>query len=122
MMSQEPTAPTPSEGQEPASDATGQEPQATPTEGQPKVYDEAYVKGLRKEAAAHRSKATEMEAELSKLRDRDKSESERLTERAAENERRASEAETRALRFEIAAERGLQLADAMHFAGASREE
>jgi hypothetical protein len=120
MMSQEPTAPTPDASQELAPDATGPEPSATPTD--PKVYDEAYVKSLRREAASHRNKATEMEVELNKMRDRDKSESERLTERAAESERRAGEAETRALRFEIAAERGLQLADAMHFAGATREE
>jgi hypothetical protein len=123
-MSQEPNAPTPSEGQTPDADANGQEPtNATSNEGrEPKAFDETYVKGLRKEAATHRNKATELEAELSKLRDRDKSETQRLTDRAAESERRASAAETRAMRFEIAAERGLDLADAMHFAGDTREE
>jgi hypothetical protein len=122
-MSQEPTAPTPGEGQTPEPVANGQEPPASPTEGTtPKVYDEAYVKALRKEAAEHRTKASKMETELGQLRDRDKSDSERLAERVTESEQRASEAETRALRFEIAAERGLQLADAMHFAGTTREE
>jgi hypothetical protein len=123
-MSLEPTAPATPEGQEPEGAATGQEPNSA-TQNEPqggKTFDEAYVKGLRKEAATHRNKASELESELNTLRDRDKSEGQRLTDRVAESERRAAAAETKALRFEIAAERGLNLVDAMMLAGQTREE
>lgn len=127
-MDQESTTTTaPAEGQEPEG-AGGQEPspestpQAAAPAAEPKVFDEAYVKQLRKEAAASRSRLTAAEAELAQLKDRDKSETERLTERAAESEQRASAAEARLIRYQVAADRGLDLSLANAIAGETREE
>ena len=122
-MSQEPT-PTapPTEGQEPTG-ANGQEPPAESTpKPEGKTFDEAYVKQLRKEAASARTELGTIKAELDKLKDRDKSEQERLTERVAESERRAGVAEARLIRYEVAADRGLNLSLANAIAGETREE
>ncbi len=67
------------------------------------------------------------EAETLRLRlkeyeDRDKSESEKAAERLTAAEQRAEQAELRALRLEVAAERGLTPAQAKRLVGASREE
>jgi hypothetical protein len=126
MMDPEST-PTSSEGQAPTSDANGQAPTVESTEeatpkGAAKTFDEAYVKQLRKEAATSRTELAEVKSALAELQDRDKSESQRLAERVAESERRASEAESRLLRYSIVAERGLSLGAAEHLAGSTREE
>jgi hypothetical protein len=63
-----------------------------------------------------------VKAELNKLQDRDKSETERLTERVAESEQRAGAAEARLLRYDVAAERGLDLRLVNAIAGETREE
>lgn len=119
-------ATTPADGQEPES-VTGQEPSAEPTpkpEDKPegKRFDEAFVKQLRKEAAASRTELVAVKSELDKLKDRDKSNHERLTERVAESERRASAAETRLIRYEVVADRKLPLDAAGRLAGETREE
>jgi hypothetical protein len=119
------TAAQPDEGQEP--EGNGQTPQPETTsqtspETGGKTFDEAYVRQLRRENAANRTKLADLESELGELRDRDKSESERLTERAAESERRAVAAEAKLLRYEVVAERGLPLDAASKLAGETREE
>lgn len=68
-----------------------------------------------KEAEALRLKLKEYE-------DRDKSELEKLTESQAAAERRAAEAEMRATRLEVAAEKGLTPAQAKRLVGATRDE
>src|SRR5215471_10973974 len=108
----DPSPQTPPEGQEPQA-VQGQEPEAgaapTPEGQEPegRNYSEAYVKQLRREAAANRTQLSEMESRLHEYEDRDKTELEKLSTKAAESERRASEAELRLLRYEVATERGL---------------
>jgi hypothetical protein len=116
-----PTA-TPTEGQEPEG-VEGQEPTATPqVTPEAKTYDEAYVRQLRKEAAAQRTKASTAEEALAKLTDRDKTELQRLTEGAAESDKRAASAESKLTRYEVAAERKLDMSAASFLTGETREE
>jgi len=63
--------------------------------------------------------AEENRRKLKDLEDRDKSESEKLAERVAAAERRAADAESKALRFEVAIEKGVK---ARWLSGATREE
>lgn len=97
-------------GSTPATDATG------------KTFDESYVKTLRQEAATSRKELATVKAALEELQGRDKSESERLSERVTLSERRASEAETKALRYEYAARHGLDFDAAQHITGSTPEE
>lgn len=87
-----------------------------------KTFDESYVKQLRRESAQARTKLNEAETRLRALEDKDKSELQRLSERAADNERRASDAELRLTRFEVAADRGLEASAANFLTGSNREE
>ena len=59
---------------------------------------------------------------LAQFEDRDKTEAQKLNERAEAAERRAAEVEGRALRLEIAAEKGLTPAQAKRLVGSTREE
>jgi len=59
---------------------------------------------------------------LQEFEDRDKSEAQKLAERADAAERRATELETKALRLEVAAEKGLTPAQAKRLVGSTREE
>lgn len=59
---------------------------------------------------------------LKELEDADKSEIDKLKEAAATEKRRADEAEARALRLEIAGEKGLTAAQAKRLVGSTREE
>jgi hypothetical protein len=120
------------EGQEPELDE-GQEPELVDepddTKSKGRTYDEAYVRQLRRENATVRTRATEAEAKLAEREDADKTEVERLTDRAAAAERavedaeqRAADAELKLLRFEVAAEAGLDPAAVQFLTGSSREE
>ena len=59
---------------------------------------------------------------LQQFEDRDKTEAQKLTERAEAAEKRAAETEARALRLEVAAEKGLTPAQAKRLVGTTREE
>jgi hypothetical protein len=59
---------------------------------------------------------------LQEYEDRDKTEAQRLADRAEAAERRAIEMETQALRLEVAAEKGLTPAQAKRLMGSTREE
>ena len=59
---------------------------------------------------------------LKEFEDRDKSEAQKLAERADAAEKRAAEIEGRALRLEVAAEKGLTPAQAKRLTGSTREE
>jgi hypothetical protein len=125
-MEQDSATPPAAEGQTPPA-AEGQAPAAPPpvedTERQePRTYDEKYVRELRREAATARTRANDAEAKLKERDDADKSEGEKLAERASTAETRAAEAEATLLRFEIAAERGLDLKAARFLAGTTKEE
>lgn len=72
----------------------------------------AALRKANKEAEENRRKLKEIE-------DRDKSESEKLAARTAEAERRAIEAEAKALRYEVSVEKGVK---ARWLSGSTREE
>lgn len=87
--------------------------------------DDPRLAKARKDAAGYRTKLRDAEKELEEFRkaaqdkaDADKSETEKRT--AAE--KRADAAELRALRLEVAAEKGLTAAQAKRLVGATREE
>jgi hypothetical protein len=107
------------EGQAPDETESHEREESTDNAGK---FDEGYVKKLRRESAKLRTELRTTQEELSAFRDRDKTEQEKLTERASDLERRASDAERRALRFEVAASRGLDLKAAGFLTGDTREE
>jgi hypothetical protein len=114
---QEPETP---EGQEPETgndDDSKKEP-----EKESKSYPESYVRQLRREAAVNRTRVAELEDQLKEHEDADKSEQEKLVEKVGAAESRAVQAETKLLRYEVAQERGLDLAAAEFLAGTTREE
>lgn len=59
---------------------------------------------------------------LQQFEDRDKSESQRLTERLEAAEKRAADLESRSLRMEVAADKGLTPAQAKRLVGSTRDE
>lgn len=113
----------------PAADAKPEEPAAPEgpkpekeTPAPTKAPDEAYVKSLRKEAADNRKALEAANARLREIEDRDKSEAEKATERAAESDRRAVEAEAKLLRLEVAAARKFRASAVDLLTGTTREE
>lgn len=129
--SPESTAPGPepdgSQGQEPdplrnmkAGDLLDDDGQEPPKEG--RTYPEAYVRQLRRETAGYRTRLAEVETRLQEVDDREKTETEKLTTRLADSERRATEAEGRLIRYEVASEHGLDMNAANFLTGNTREE
>ena len=97
--------------------AKGDDPKPDPDD-----LGEAGKKALDKERVARREaekQAKDLADRLAAIEDKDKSEVERLTAKAADAEKRASDAEAKVLRFEVAAEKGVK---AKWLTGASREE
>jgi chromosome segregation ATPase len=79
----------------------------------------------RREAASYRTKVRELEPLASKakeLEDAGRSDLEKLTARAEQAERERAEATARALRLDVAFEKGLTPAQAKRLVGNSREE
>jgi cell division septum initiation protein DivIVA len=76
----------------------------------------------RREKRAAEKRAADLEARLKEFEDRDKTETTRAVERAEAAEKAAAAAESRALRLEIAAEKGLTPAQAKRLVGETREE
>lgn len=86
---------------------------------------DAGKKALEAERRNARQAAKERDAlaaRLQEIEDRDKSDAQKLLDRAEAAERRAAEVESHALRLEIAAEKGLTTAQAKRLVGATREE
>lgn len=84
--------------------------------------DAGAKKALDEERRARRDaekQLRDIQSKLKELEDRDKSDSEKLTERIAAAERRAVEAESKALRYEVATEKGVK---ARWLSGSTREE
>lgn len=106
---------------EPATTDTGPKPEP-PAPTETKVPDDAYVKTLRKEAADNRKALEAANSRLREIEDRDKSEAEKATERAAESDRRAIEAEAKLLRLEVAATRQFRASAVDLLTGTTREE
>lgn len=67
-------------------------------------------------------KASDLEARLKELEDKDKSEGERLAARLAQAEKDKADAESRALRLEVAAAKGLTPTQARRLVGTTIEE
>lgn len=97
-------------------------PKSDPPKEPAKVPDEAYVKALRKEAAENRKALEAATARLRELEDRDKSDLEKAAQRATESERRATEAEAKLLRVQIAAEKNMPASAVALLTGTTREE
>lgn len=89
-------------------------PETTPADpsqqddGQVQTFDRSYVEQLRREAAASRTRAQEAEGRLQEIADRDKTEQQKLAERAEAAEKAAAETAERLARFEVAADKGLE--------------
>lgn len=115
----DPVEPADDEGKKPAP-GTPAEPAAEEPQG--KSYPEAYVKQLRADAKSARQRADALEAKARERDDADKTETEKLTERATTAEQRATEAELKLLRLEVAAEVGLDAAAVQFLTGNTREE
>jgi hypothetical protein len=93
--------------------------------GEPKTFDAEYVAKLRKEAAAARIEAknnADAAKRLAEIEDANKSEVEKAAQRVADAEARAKAAETRALRLQVAAEKGLTVKQAGRLSGETLEE
>jgi cell division septum initiation protein DivIVA len=76
----------------------------------------------RREKRAAEKRAADLEARLKEFEDRDKTETTRAVERAEAAEKAAAAAEARALRLEVASEKGLTPAHAKRLVGETREE
>jgi len=110
------------------------EEQAAPQEGEndqqqsDELSPEALRKALekaRKEAAGYRTKVRELEPLASKakeLEDAGRTELEKLTARAEAAERNATDNQARAMRLEVAFEKGLTPAQAKRLVGSTRDE
>ena len=118
-MPDEPTEPTG------ADNPTNDKPEPTP---EPTELGEGGKKALEAERKARRdaeARLKELEplaAKAKELEDSNKSEIEKATERITGAETRATTAEERALRLEVAIEKGLTLTQAKRLIGATREE
>lgn len=66
--------------------------------------------------------AETLRLKLKEFEDRDKSEAEKLAERATAAEKRVQELETRGMRLEVASEKGLTAGQAKRLMGSTREE
>lgn len=75
-------------------DPGGQDPDGS-GDGDPSADAKKLIQEVRQEAAKYRTKAKELEAELKKHQDAQKSETERLRDQATEAQKKADEAETR---------------------------
>lgn len=105
------------ESAERATEGTESTTTSTEQPAQPEIPPEV------KRALAKANKEAEtLRLRLKEFEDRDKSEAEKVAERAAAAEARAVELEARSLRLEVAFEKGLTPGQAKRLVGASREE
>ena len=98
-----------------------EEPEPAPDKGADPAAEVAKWKGLARKHE-QQSKANALAAKkLTELEEKDKSESEKLTDRATVAESRAAEAELRVLKLEVAGEKGLTPSQAKRLQGTDRE-
>lgn len=83
---------------------------------------QAHIRDLRQEAATRRNAEKDLKAQLLEYQDKDKTEQQKLEDRASSAEGRAVSAETKLLRFEVAAEKGLPINLAGRLQGSTKEE
>ncbi|MEZ5380156.1 MAG: hypothetical protein R2754_00015 [Microthrixaceae bacterium] len=82
----------------------------------------AKIAKVNREAAQLRKRAKAAEDRLAEIEEADKSEAQKLADRAAAAEKAAAEAQAKADRLEIAAEKGLTPQQAARLQGATRED
>ena len=110
-----------------APDGQAEEPEGDGDDDEPVDVPRAKAK-IRKanqEAKALRERVKELEAverKLQELEDAEKSQLDKANERISAAERRAEDAETRALRLQVAHEKGLTPAQAKRLSGSTQEE
>lgn len=124
---QEPTA-----GQEPKAGSGTPEPRAgggsnasqepTNTGGSTETFDAEYVKGLREEAAKHRTDKAAAETKLKEREDAELGEAEKAKKDAKEATERAEKAEKALLRAEVAEKKKLPASMAARLVGETRDE
>lgn len=116
-MADEPTTPT---------DTPAEQPESTPEKSATdEPLGDAGKKALdaeRREKRAAEKRAAELETRLKEFEDRDKTEAQKLAERAEAAERSLAELQANALRAEVALERGLTPSQAKRLIGSTREE
>jgi hypothetical protein len=119
-MAQEAPAP---EGEKPAAEKTpdAPKPEDKPQDG-PQTFDAEYVKTLRAEAAERRVEVQQLKEQLEERDEKEKSELERAQGKATKAEQARLEAESKLLRFEVAAEKQLPKELVPRLRGSSREE
>lgn len=86
---------------------------------------DAGKRALDAERAARKAaekQTADLAARLKEIEDRDKSDGEKQSERLAAAEKRANDAEARAMRLEIAATKGLTASQAKRLVGTTKEE
>jgi len=93
----------------------------TPKPTKPTDTVEFWKQKAREQETRAKANATAAE-KLAAFEDRDKTEAQRLTDRADAAEKRAQDLEARALRLEVASEQGLTPAQAKRLVGSTREE
>lgn len=93
-----------------------------PEPGDPKTFDAAYVKKIRGEAARYRREAREATARAKEFEDRDKTEAQKLEERATGAEQRANAAELDLARTRVALRKGLTEQQAKRLIGETEEQ
>jgi cell division septum initiation protein DivIVA len=94
----------------------------TPATGELGDAGKKALEAERRDKRAAEKRAADLEARLKEFEDRDKTESTRAIERAEAAEKAAAAAEARALRLEVASEKGLTPAQAKRLVGETREE
>jgi hypothetical protein len=102
-----------------AATETGEEQQ--PTETKPTETVEFWKQKAREQEKRAKDNATAA-TKLAEYEDRDKTEAQKLTERADAAEKLAASHEARALRLEVASEKGLTPAQVKRLVGSTREE
>lgn len=108
----------------PETPAPAPEPQEEPKSPEDALGDagKKALEAERKNARAAAKERDALAARLKEFEDRDKTEQQKLAERAEAAEKRAQELESRALRLEVASEKGLNAAQAKRLVGTTREE
>jgi hypothetical protein len=93
-----------------------------PGKGSEKETEDGVPPAVKAALRKANKEAETLRLKLKELEDRDKSETDKLQDRVTVAEKRAEEAEARALRLEVAAEKGLTLTQAKRLVGSTKDE
>lgn len=93
-----------------------------PGKGSEKETEDGVPPAVKAALRKANKEAETLRLKLKELEDRDKSDTDKLQDRVTVAEKRAEEAEARALRLEVAAEKGLTLTQAKRLVGSTKDE